>query len=111
MRNAESDSDVEEDFQIKRNKFGAPVYGPKPAPYLNCNDPDEQPLAIQTVTNPFRKISVWKKAVSFLDLLPVSLKKVNWKPGYKGSYTKEEEAIGKWRTEIRLTDPYGNIHL
>ncbi|GJW34478.1 putative reverse transcriptase domain-containing protein [Tanacetum coccineum] len=41
MRNAKSDSDDEEDYQIKRNKFGAPVYGPKPAPYLNCNDPDE----------------------------------------------------------------------
>nr|GEX64774.1 DNA/RNA polymerases superfamily protein [Tanacetum cinerariifolium] len=36
---------------------------------------------------------------------------VNWKPGYKGSYTKEEEAIGLWRTEIRLTDPYRNIYL
>ncbi|GKD72272.1 hypothetical protein Tco_1330554, partial [Tanacetum coccineum] len=38
----------EEDYQIKRNKFGAPIYGPKPAPYLNCNDPDERSLAIQT---------------------------------------------------------------
>ncbi|GJZ28772.1 hypothetical protein Tco_0573419 [Tanacetum coccineum] len=60
MRNAESDSDDEEDYQIKRNNFGAPIYGPKPAPYLNCNDP------------------------------------VNWKPDYKGSYTKEEEATGQW---------------
>nr|GEV31827.1 hypothetical protein [Tanacetum cinerariifolium] len=48
MRNAESDSDDEEDYQIKRNKFGAPRYGPKPAPYLNCNDPVERSLAIQT---------------------------------------------------------------
>ncbi|GJU28074.1 hypothetical protein Tco_1166695 [Tanacetum coccineum] len=106
MRNTESDSDDEEDYQIKRNKFGAPIYGPKPAPYLNCNDPDERSLAIQTVTNPFRKISVWKKAVSFLGSLPVPLKQVNWKPDYKGSYTKEEEATGQWRTEIRLTDPH-----
>ncbi|GJT06774.1 ribonuclease H-like domain-containing protein [Tanacetum coccineum] len=111
MRNAESDSDDEEDYQIKRNKFGAPIYGPKPAPYLNCNDPDERSLAIQTVTNPFWKISVWKKAVSFLGSLPVPLKQVNWKPDYKGSYTKEEEATGQWRTEIRLTDPYGNVYL
>ncbi|GJV44028.1 DNA-directed DNA polymerase [Tanacetum coccineum] len=58
MRNAESDSDDEEDYQIKRNKFGAPIYGPKPAPYLNCNDPAERSLAIETVTNPFREISV-----------------------------------------------------
>ncbi|GKE76425.1 hypothetical protein Tco_1542545 [Tanacetum coccineum] len=92
MRNAESDSDDEEEYQIQRNKFGAPIYGPKPAPYLNCNDPAERSLAIQTVTNPFRKISVWKKAASFLGSLPVPLKHVNWKPDYKGSYTKAEEA-------------------
>ncbi|GKA79272.1 hypothetical protein Tco_0785868 [Tanacetum coccineum] len=41
MRNAKSNSDDEEDYQIKRNKFGAPIYGPKHASYLNCNDPDE----------------------------------------------------------------------
>ncbi|GKB91441.1 hypothetical protein Tco_0963713 [Tanacetum coccineum] len=105
MRNAKSDSDDEEEYEIKRNKFGAPIYGPKPAPYLNCNDPDERSLAILTVTNPFRKISIWKKAVSFLGSLPVPLKQVNWKPDYKGSYTKEEEATGQWRAEIRLTDP------
>ncbi|GJR79654.1 hypothetical protein Tco_0150439 [Tanacetum coccineum] len=62
MRNAKSDSDDEEEYQIQRNKFGAPIYGPKPAPYLNCNNPAERSLAIQTITNPFWKISVWKKA-------------------------------------------------
>ncbi|GKE30080.1 hypothetical protein Tco_1445464 [Tanacetum coccineum] len=41
MRNVESDSHDEEEYQIKRNKFRAPIYGPKPAPYLNCNDPAE----------------------------------------------------------------------
>ncbi|GJZ17832.1 retrotransposon ORF1 [Tanacetum coccineum] len=102
MRNTESDSDDEEDYQIKRNKFGAPVYGPKPAPYLNCNDPADRSLAIQTVTNLFQKISVWKKAVSFLGSLPVPLKNVNWKPDYKGSYNKEEEATWQWQTEIRM---------
>ncbi|GKA47238.1 reverse transcriptase domain-containing protein, partial [Tanacetum coccineum] len=100
MRNAKSDSDDEEDYQIMWNKFGAPVYGPKPAPYLNCNHPAERSLAIQTVTNPLWKISVWKKAVSFLGSLLVPLKNVNWKPDYKGSYTKEEEAIRKWQTKI-----------
>ncbi|GJX28813.1 reverse transcriptase domain-containing protein, partial [Tanacetum coccineum] len=111
MRNIESDSDDEEDYQIQRNKFEAPIYGLKPAPYLNCNDPEERLLAIQTVTNPFRKICVWKKAVSFFGSLPVPLKHVNWKPDYKGLYTKEEEATGQWRTKIRLTDPYGNIYI
>nr|GEX78750.1 hypothetical protein [Tanacetum cinerariifolium] len=60
---AESDSDDEEEYQIKRNKFRAPIYGPKPAPYLNCNDPAERSLALQAVINPFWNISVWKKAM------------------------------------------------
>ncbi|GJX99216.1 reverse transcriptase domain-containing protein [Tanacetum coccineum] len=52
MRNVESDSDDEEDYQIRRNKFGAPIYVPKPAPYLNCNDPYERSLAIETIMPP-----------------------------------------------------------
>ncbi|GKA67652.1 retrotransposon ORF1 [Tanacetum coccineum] len=111
MRNVESDSDDEEEYVIKRNKFGAPIYGPRPAPYIKCTNPEDRASAIQAVTNPFRKISVWKKAVSFLGSLPVPLKLVNWKPEYKGSYTKEEEAIGQCRTKIRITDPYRNIYL
>ncbi|GJY69973.1 hypothetical protein Tco_0472955 [Tanacetum coccineum] len=112
MRNTESDSDDEEEYEIKRNTFGSPIYGPKPAPYLNCNDPAERSVrAIQNITNPIRNISVGKKALVFLGSLPVPSKHVNWKPDYKGSYTKEEEATGQWRTKIRLTAPYGNICL
>ncbi|GKD52416.1 hypothetical protein Tco_1281392 [Tanacetum coccineum] len=74
MRNTESDSDDEEEYQIQRN-------------------------------------NVWKKAVSFLGSLPLPLKHINWKPDYNGSYTKEEEETGQWRTKIRLTDLYGNIYL
>ncbi|GJU32981.1 hypothetical protein Tco_1176570 [Tanacetum coccineum] len=62
LRTAKSESDNEEEYEIKRNKFGAPMYGLKPASYLNCNDPAERSLALQTVINPFRKINVWKKA-------------------------------------------------
>nr|GEV67339.1 hypothetical protein [Tanacetum cinerariifolium] len=61
LRTVESDNDDEEEYQIKRNKFRASIYGPKPAPYLNCNDPANRSLALQAVINPFRKISVWKK--------------------------------------------------
>ncbi|GKE33724.1 DNA-directed DNA polymerase, partial [Tanacetum coccineum] len=77
LRTAKSDSDDEEEYEIKINKFGAPI--------------------------------VWKMAVSFLGSLPVPLQHVDWKPDYK-CYTNEEEAKGQWRTEIRLTDPYGNIY-
>nr|GEV16864.1 hypothetical protein [Tanacetum cinerariifolium] len=52
LRTAKSDSDKEE-YEIKRNKFGALIYGPKPAAYLNCNDPAERSLALQSVINPF----------------------------------------------------------
>ncbi|GJZ85454.1 hypothetical protein Tco_0650793, partial [Tanacetum coccineum] len=101
LRTAKSDSDDEEEYKIKRNKFGAPIYGPKQATYLNCNDQSKQSLSLQAVINPFWKISVWKKAVSFLGSLPAPLQHVNWRPDYKGCYTNEEEAKGQWRTEIR----------
>nr|GFC46678.1 hypothetical protein [Tanacetum cinerariifolium] len=58
LRAAESDSDAEEEYEIKRNKFGSQIYGSKPAAYLNCNDTAERSLALQAVTNPFWKISV-----------------------------------------------------
>nr|GEY18678.1 hypothetical protein [Tanacetum cinerariifolium] len=40
--------DDEEEYQIKRNMFRASIYGPKPVPYQNCNDPTDRSLAIQT---------------------------------------------------------------
>ncbi|GJV58253.1 hypothetical protein Tco_1459258 [Tanacetum coccineum] len=97
MRNAESDSDDKEEYQIQGNKFGAPIYGPKPASYLNCNDPAERSLAIQTVTNLLWKITVWKKVVSFLGSLPVPSKHVNWKPDYKGC---NKDAKSRYNTRL-----------
>ncbi|GJZ27938.1 hypothetical protein Tco_0572585 [Tanacetum coccineum] len=73
LRTAESDSDDEEEYEIKRNKFGAPIYDPKPTSYLNCNNPAERSLALHAVINLFWKITVWKKAVSFHGSLPVPL--------------------------------------
>ncbi|GJR72341.1 DNA-directed DNA polymerase [Tanacetum coccineum] len=46
LNTKESDSDDEEDYGIQRNSFGAPMYGPKPANYLNCNDPMDRALAL-----------------------------------------------------------------
>ncbi|GJY57341.1 hypothetical protein Tco_0456456 [Tanacetum coccineum] len=46
LNTEESDSDDEEDYGIQRNSFGAPMYGPKPAKYLNCNDPMDRALAL-----------------------------------------------------------------
>nr|GEW73594.1 hypothetical protein [Tanacetum cinerariifolium] len=47
LNTEESDGDDEEDYGIQRNNFGAPIYGPKPAKYLNCNDSIDQALALQ----------------------------------------------------------------
>nr|GEW11277.1 hypothetical protein [Tanacetum cinerariifolium] len=107
---AESDSDDEEEYVIQRNKFEAPIYGPKPARYLNYSDPLDQSLALQEVLNPFRKICVWKKVVSFLGSFPVVLQHVEWKPDYTGCFNKKEDSDGQWHAEIRLTEPYGNVY-
>nr|GEV84114.1 hypothetical protein [Tanacetum cinerariifolium] len=50
LRTAESDSDDEEEYVIKRNRFGAPIYGSKPAPYLNCTNLEDRSSAIQTTS-------------------------------------------------------------
>nr|GEY87166.1 hypothetical protein [Tanacetum cinerariifolium] len=60
LRAAESVSNDDEEYEIKRNKFGVLIYGLKPAAYLNYNDQAERSLALQAVINPFQKISVWK---------------------------------------------------
>ncbi|GKF22818.1 hypothetical protein Tco_0075140, partial [Tanacetum coccineum] len=43
----ESDSEDDEDYCIKRNSLGAPIYGPKFSKYLNCSDPIDRALALQ----------------------------------------------------------------
>ncbi|GJX68259.1 integrase, catalytic region, zinc finger, CCHC-type containing protein [Tanacetum coccineum] len=106
----ESDSDDEEEYAIQRNKFEAPIYGPKPAQYLNCNDPMDRSLALQAALNPFRKVCDWKKVVSFLRSLPIPLQHDDWKPSYTWCFNKKEKGDGQWHAEIRLTDPYGNIY-
>ncbi|GJW30108.1 hypothetical protein Tco_0046983, partial [Tanacetum coccineum] len=54
----ESDSDDEEEYAIQINKFGPPIYGPKPAQYLNSNDPMNRYQALQAVLNLFRKVTI-----------------------------------------------------
>ncbi|GKB59394.1 ribonuclease H-like domain-containing protein, partial [Tanacetum coccineum] len=110
LNTAESDSDDEEEYSIKRNKFEEPIYGPRSTEYLNLTDPMERSLQLQDVLNPFHKICVWKKAVCFLGSLPVPIQHVDWKPEYYGCHKNEEERTGQWRAGIRLTDPYRNVY-
>ncbi|GJY78677.1 putative reverse transcriptase domain-containing protein [Tanacetum coccineum] len=51
LRTAESDSDDEDEYVIKRNKFGAPIYAPRPAPLQehttekpDCHNPNAQEM-------------------------------------------------------------------
>ncbi|GJS44775.1 hypothetical protein Tco_0594896 [Tanacetum coccineum] len=39
-----------QEYVIKRNKFGAPIYGPRPAPCLNCANPEDRSSAIQATS-------------------------------------------------------------
>ncbi|GJW48982.1 hypothetical protein Tco_0080628 [Tanacetum coccineum] len=103
---AESDSDDEEDFVIKRNDMGTPIHNSRPTRYQNNTNPAENMTlsTIESVINPFKKISVWKKAVSFLGSLPAKLRDVEWKPDYKLCYSNLELATGHWKTKIRTYD-------
>ncbi|GKC10794.1 ribonuclease H-like domain-containing protein [Tanacetum coccineum] len=106
IRIAESDSDDEEDYVIKRNDMGTPIHNSRPIVYQNNTNPAENMTlsTLESVINPFRKISVWKKAVSFLGSLPAKLRDVEWKPDYKLCYSNPELATGHWKTEIRTYD-------
>ncbi|GJX84774.1 retrotransposon ORF1 [Tanacetum coccineum] len=92
---AESDGDDEEEYAIQRKKFGAPIYRTKHGRYLNGNDLLDRSLALQEVLNPFRKICVWKKVVSFLGSLHVALQHVEWKPDYTGCFNRREDSDGQ----------------
>nr|GEV34793.1 putative reverse transcriptase, RNA-dependent DNA polymerase [Tanacetum cinerariifolium] len=68
---AESDSDDEKEYEIKKNEFGAPIYGSKLAPYLNYNDPAERSLWEHMMMRPDHQepniqdnMKQWKKCCS-----------------------------------------------
>ncbi|GJZ09568.1 hypothetical protein Tco_0543851 [Tanacetum coccineum] len=43
---AESDSDDDEEYCLKRDDMGKPIYGPNNAKYLSCDDPIDRALAL-----------------------------------------------------------------
>ncbi|GJR40220.1 putative reverse transcriptase domain-containing protein [Tanacetum coccineum] len=100
-----SDSD-DEDYCLRRDGSRKPFYGPNRPKYLNCEDSMNRALALQDYLNQFRKICVWKKAISFLGALPIPLKNTEWAPNYSGSNTKEGDR--KWHVKIRVVDSFGN---
>nr|GEW74050.1 hypothetical protein [Tanacetum cinerariifolium] len=90
----ESDEDKEE-YIVKRDRNGKPIYGSKFAKYLNCDDPIDRALALQEALNPFRKIYVWKKMVAFLSSLLVALQHNEWLPSYSDDFIKKGNGDGK----------------
>ncbi|GJV25500.1 hypothetical protein Tco_1378195 [Tanacetum coccineum] len=53
INTAKSDSDDEQEYAVKRDKFGALTYGPMSAKYLNITEPKDRSLALQAALNPF----------------------------------------------------------
>ncbi|GJR70973.1 retrotransposon ORF1 [Tanacetum coccineum] len=108
-KHEESDDD-EEEYCVKRDKNGKPIYDPKFIKYLNCDDPMDRALALQEALNPFRKICVWKKMVAFLGSLPIPLQHNKWIPNYSDKFIKKGDGDGKWYAKVRIVDPYRNVY-
>ncbi|GJS54803.1 MDIS1-interacting receptor like kinase 2-like protein [Tanacetum coccineum] len=85
-----SDSDDEEEYTIKGHEFRRQLYGPNSPKYLECEDLMDRALAQQDSLNLFNKKCVWKKVVSFLGTLPISLRNADWKRNYSERNSKEE---------------------
>ncbi|GJX76241.1 hypothetical protein Tco_0323052 [Tanacetum coccineum] len=105
----ESDSDDEEEYILKRDKNGNPFYGPIRAKYLSCDDHMKRALTLQETLNPFKKVCVWKKMISFLRSLPIPLQHTEWILGYSEIFSKKGDVDGKWHAKVRIVDPYGNV--
>ncbi|GJT94208.1 hypothetical protein Tco_1083053 [Tanacetum coccineum] len=105
----QSDSNDEEEYNLKRDKNGKPFYGPTRIKYLSCDDPMDRALALQESLNPFKKVCVWKKMIVFLRSLPVPLQNSEWIPSYYNNFSKNGKGDGKWHAKVRIVDPYGNV--
>ncbi|GJV38255.1 hypothetical protein Tco_1410732 [Tanacetum coccineum] len=92
MDGKESDSDDEEEYYLKRDEMGRPFYGPNLMSYFDRNDPMEHALAIQDSSTLFEKIVHGRK---------------QWVPKGPSDFVKEI-GDGRWHTNIRVTDAYGN---
>ncbi|GJV50842.1 hypothetical protein Tco_1446583 [Tanacetum coccineum] len=51
----EKDTEDREEYYVKRDRNGKPIYGSIPMNYLNYDDPLDRELALQEALNPFKK--------------------------------------------------------
>ncbi|GJW71753.1 retrotransposon ORF1 [Tanacetum coccineum] len=77
----ESNDDDEDEYIIKRDKNGKPIYDLKFAKYLNCDDPMDLPLQHN-----------------------------EWIPSYCDNFINKGNGDGKWHAKVRIVDPYGNVY-
>ncbi|GKD90354.1 hypothetical protein Tco_1365861, partial [Tanacetum coccineum] len=109
QQDSDSDDDAEEEYSLKKDEYGKPFYGPHHPPYLDSEDAMDRSLAEQDYLDPFNNVCIWKKVVSFLGSLPVSLKNTDWKPNYSGRNSKESEDR-KWHVNVKIVDPFCNAY-
>ncbi|GJS96349.1 DNA-directed DNA polymerase [Tanacetum coccineum] len=76
-----SNDDDEDEYIIKRDKNGKPIYDLKFAKYLNCDD-----------------------------LMDLPLQHNEWIPSYSDNFIKKGNGDGKWHAKVRIVDPYGNVY-
>ncbi|GJY89431.1 hypothetical protein Tco_0504627 [Tanacetum coccineum] len=69
---AESDSDDEADYVIKRNEMGTPIHNSRPIGYQNNTNPAENMTlsTLESVINPFRKNQRVEKGYKFPRITP-----------------------------------------
>ncbi|GJW28178.1 hypothetical protein Tco_0045053 [Tanacetum coccineum] len=89
-------------LEVNETTYIEPLYP------FDCCIQTEVNRQLQTIVNPLREAKFWERTIRLLGTLPVNLE---WKPCFQRCHSNEEEATGKWKIEIRLTDPYGNVYM
>ncbi|GKE49725.1 hypothetical protein Tco_1480983 [Tanacetum coccineum] len=93
VRNAhmESDSDDNEEYYLKRDDTGKPIYGLNRDKYLSCDDPMDRALALQEDLNPLKDLFMEKdNSFSWSFARPTTKCQVDTEP-----YRKF--CLGEWR--------------
>ncbi|GJS68067.1 hypothetical protein Tco_0682632 [Tanacetum coccineum] len=98
----EENSDSEKEIFESRDKDEKPIYGPN-----NLENDSYVTNPLDTL-NPFRKICIWKKIVSFLGSLPVPLQNNDWMTKDAESSYIKVEGDGTWHFKCSIVDPEGN---
>ncbi|GJS79802.1 hypothetical protein Tco_0729683 [Tanacetum coccineum] len=89
-------------MEVNETTYIEPLYP------FDCCIQTEVNRQLQTIVNPLREAKFWERTIRLLGTLLVNLE---WKPCFQRCHSNEEEATDKWKIEIRLTDPYGNVYM